>query len=106
MILLVGSWGEVLSDIPFDYLDRCYLEAIRSHKGGFPLAASEIYTVWKANSESWAREEQAEMGPLGNPEPCDNPQCIGGFEIVTDENGQSKGARPCPKCNAKQAAQW
>jgi hypothetical protein len=102
MTTMVAAWLEILSTVPTDFLNQCYLQAMRDHDSSFPLGVGEIANVWEKNGKAWMEEAQARR-PSG--EYCET--CSGtGMEIVFGADGRSKGARPCGVCNFERLANW
>ena len=105
MTAFVGAWEEALAKVPSEYLDRCYLHAVRHHNSSFPIGAGEVASAWEDNGKAWVEEDQAKK-PQGDI--CDHcHMTVGqGMEIVTGQDGRSLGARPCPVCNPDRYATW
>lgn len=100
MVRFVTSWEEVLAKVPTDYLDQCYLLAMRNHDTSYPLGAGEVACVWEKHGAAWIEEERAKA----KPEYC--ARCSGtGMEVVI-VGGRSQGSRPCADCNFQRLATW
>jgi hypothetical protein len=105
MLTMVGAWEEALAAVPTDYLNQCYLFALRNHDSSFPLGVGEIANAWEKNGKAWLEEARARAPERERCEHC-GMEVGRGMEIVIGPDGRSKGARPCPVCNFERLAKW
>ena len=47
MRLASNVWAEILAPISTDWLDECYLRAIRAHNPALPFMAAELIRAWE-----------------------------------------------------------
>src|SRR5215467_3659743 len=89
LVAAVSAWGEILADVPAEWLDEWYRRAMRSHRVRSPFGASEIYQAWEqltdtAEYNEWRARRSRRM--LGSE--CPNG-CQSGWIFVDAAGGRS-----------------
>src|SRR5262245_66629270 len=95
LVAAVSAWGEILAQIPVEWLDECYRRAMRSHRMRSPFGASEIYQAWEHLAETAEYKEwRAQRSRKALKQECPDG-CESGW-IFVDAAGGRSGVRPCP----------
>ena len=99
------AWQEVLEPIPTAYLQRCYIQALRSHDPNDPFKASAIFREWnRLVIEGEIEREMIKEGRYleSGRESCEYRCSAEGF-FIADEAGDPTAdfskptfAKPCP----------
>lgn len=101
--IAVGIWYEVLFGVvPEHRLNDCYLHVARKRDNSFPWKPEELCAAWSEikASEFYKRTPKDHQLTHGFCEKCNNT----GTELMRNEAGQVRGARPCthqvkPSCD-------
>lgn len=92
--MAVAAWTEILDGhVPEARLNDCYVRAVRNRKNGFPMAASELCTMWNEIQQSELHSTpHRDMSKQLAGDVCHS--CFGtGYEII--KRGQYNYAKPC-----------